>query len=167
MKVAQLCLILCDPMNYTVHGILQTRILEWVAFPFSREASQPRYRTQVSGIAGRFFTSWATGKPKNTRVGSLSLLQGIFPTQELNRGLLHCRQILYQLSYQESPDIHYSSIYHYSLLIIYPLLIYQPLTSGSVLKNLPGKQEMQVRFLGQEEALENEMATHCHSSILA
>ena len=39
---------------------------------------------------------------QNTGVGSLSLLQGIFPTQELNRGLLHCRQILYQLSYQES-----------------------------------------------------------------
>ena len=43
------------------------------------------------------------GKPKNTEVGRLALLQGIFPTQELNRGLLHCRQILYQLSYQESP----------------------------------------------------------------
>ena len=42
------------------------------------------------------------GKPKNTGVGSLSLLQGIFPTQELNQGLLHCRQILYQLSYQGS-----------------------------------------------------------------
>ena len=42
------------------------------------------------------------GKPKNTGVGSLSLLQGIFPTQELNRDLLHCRQILYQLSYQGS-----------------------------------------------------------------
>ena len=38
-------------------------------------------------------------KPKNTAVGSLSLLQGIFPTQESNQGLLHCRQILYQLSY--------------------------------------------------------------------
>ena len=48
----------CDPMDDTVHGILQARILEWVAFP---------------------------------------LLQGIFPTPELNRGLLHCRQILYQL----------------------------------------------------------------------
>ena len=45
------------------------------------------------------------GKPKNTGVGSLSLLQGIFPTQELNQGLLHCRQILYQLSYQGSPHI--------------------------------------------------------------
>ena len=41
------------------------------------------------------------GKTKNIGVGSLSLLQGIFPTQELNQGLLHCRWILYQLSYQE------------------------------------------------------------------
>ena len=43
------------------------------------------------------------GKPKNTGVGSLSLLQGIFLTQELNQGLLYCRQIPYQLSYQGSP----------------------------------------------------------------
>ena len=43
------------------------------------------------------------GKPKNTGVGSLSLLQGIFPPQELNQGLLHCRWILHQLSYQGSP----------------------------------------------------------------
>ena len=48
---------LCDPtMGYTVHGILQARILEWVAFPFSRGSSQPRDRTQASRIAGRFFT---------------------------------------------------------------------------------------------------------------
>ena len=47
------------------------------------------------------------GKPKNSGVGSLSLLQGIFPTQELNLGLLHCRWILYQLSYQESPLLLY------------------------------------------------------------
>ena len=43
------------------------------------------------------------GEPKNTGVGSLSLLQGIFPTQESNQALLRCRQILYQLSYQGSP----------------------------------------------------------------
>ena len=59
MKVAQLCLTLCDPMDYTVHGILQARILEWVAFPFSRGSSQPRDQTQVSCIAGRFFTAFA------------------------------------------------------------------------------------------------------------
>ena len=47
-------------MDYTVHGILQARILEWVAIPFFRESSLPRDRTQVSRIAGRFFTSWAT-----------------------------------------------------------------------------------------------------------
>ena len=58
VKVAQLTL--CDPTDYTVHGILQARILERVAFPFSRGSSQPRDQTQVSRIAGRFFTIWAT-----------------------------------------------------------------------------------------------------------
>ena len=48
------------PMDYTVHGILQARILERVAFPFSRGSSQPMDRTQVSHIAGRCFISWAT-----------------------------------------------------------------------------------------------------------
>ena len=57
VNVAQLCPALCDPMDYTVCGILQDRILEWVAFPFCRGASQPRDQTQVSHIAGRFFTS--------------------------------------------------------------------------------------------------------------
>ena len=66
VKVAQPCLTLCDPVNYTVHGILQARILEW---------------------------------------GSLSFLQGIFPTQGSNPGLLHCRRILYQLSHKGSPRI--------------------------------------------------------------
>ena len=46
---------LCNPMDHTVHGILQTRMLEWVSFPFSRRCSQPRDRTQVSLIAGAFF----------------------------------------------------------------------------------------------------------------
>ena len=55
MKVAQSCPALCDPTDYTFHGILQARILEWVAFPFSRGSSQPRDRTQVSRIAGGFF----------------------------------------------------------------------------------------------------------------
>ena len=57
VKVAQSCLTLCNPMDYTVHGILQARILEWVTFPFSRGSSKPRDRIQVSCIAGGFFTS--------------------------------------------------------------------------------------------------------------
>ena len=57
VKVTQSCPALCDPMDYTVHGILQTRILEWIAFPFSRGPSQSKDQTQVFCIAGRFFTS--------------------------------------------------------------------------------------------------------------
>ena len=60
-KSLQLCLTLCDPIDgsppgSSVHGILQARILEWVAIPFSRGCSQPRGWTQVSCIAGIFFT---------------------------------------------------------------------------------------------------------------
>ena len=63
--VFQSCLTLCDPVDYSlpgssVHGILQARILEWVAISFSRGSSQPRNQTQVSCIVGRFFIVWAT-----------------------------------------------------------------------------------------------------------
>ena len=60
VKVAQSCPTLCDPMDCIVHvWIIQAIILEWVAFPFSRGSSQPRGQSQVSHIAGGFFTSWA------------------------------------------------------------------------------------------------------------
>ena len=91
---------LCDPMDYTVHGILQAILLEWVAIPFSMGSSQPRDRIQVSCIAGGFLPAEPPEKPKNK--GNLSFLQCIFPTQESNWGYLHCRQILYQLSYQRN-----------------------------------------------------------------
>ena len=65
--VAQSCLTLCNPMycslsGSSIYGILQARILEWIAVPLSRASSWPRDWTQVSCIAGRFFTIWATGK---------------------------------------------------------------------------------------------------------
>ena len=94
----QSCSTLCNPMDYTDHGVLQVRILEWVAFLFSRGSSQTRDQTQISCIAGDSLPAEPQGKPKNIGVGSLSLLQQIFSTQESNQGLLHCRQILYQLS---------------------------------------------------------------------
>ena len=59
VKVVQSYLTLCDPMDYTVHGILQARILEWVAYPFFSGSSWSRNRTGVSCTAGGFFTSWA------------------------------------------------------------------------------------------------------------
>ena len=57
VEVTQSCPALCNPMDYTVHGILQARILKWVAFPYSRGSSQPRDQTQVSHIAGGFCIS--------------------------------------------------------------------------------------------------------------
>ena len=77
VKVAQSCPTLCDSMDYTVHGILQARILEGVAFTFSGESSQPRDSTspvlQVDSLPAE-----PQGKSKNTGVGSLC------PTQESN-----------------------------------------------------------------------------------
>ena len=89
------------PLDYTVHGILQTRILEWVAFPFSRGSSQPRDWSRSPTLQADSLSAESQGKPKNTGVGSLSLLQGIF--LKLNWDLLYCRWILHQLSYQGSP----------------------------------------------------------------
>ena len=62
VKVAQSCPALYDSMNYTVHGILQARIMEWIDFLFSRGSSQPRDWTHISHTAGGFFTSWATAE---------------------------------------------------------------------------------------------------------
>ena len=75
-----------QPLDYTVHGILQARILEWIAFPFYRGSSQLRDWTQVFCIAGRFFTSWATREAKNTGVGSLSLLHVDLPDPGIELG---------------------------------------------------------------------------------
>ena len=90
------------PHGYTVHGILQARILEWVAIPFSKGSSQPRDGTQVSCIAGRIFASWATREAQLKWVAD-PFSSGSSLTQESNRGLLHCRRVLYQLSYKGSP----------------------------------------------------------------
>ena len=75
VKVAQSCPTLCHAMDYTVHGILQARILEWVAVPSSRGSSQPRDRTQVSCIAGEFFTSWATREAQRKIKRSIKYIQ--------------------------------------------------------------------------------------------
>ena len=133
---------LCDPIGYTVHGILQARILEWVTqlFPSSRDLPNPGIKPRSPALQADSLPAKPPGKPKNTGVGSLSpgdlpnpgielgslalqvdslpaepqgktkntelgklsFLQWIFPTQELNWGLLLCRRILYQLSYKGS-----------------------------------------------------------------
>ena len=103
-------------------GFSKARILEWVAMPFSKGSSWPRYWTHgISWVTGKFFTAeseshsvmsnssrshrlYSPWNPlgQNTEIGSLSLLQGIFPTQGLNPGLPQCMQILYQLGLKGS-----------------------------------------------------------------
>ena len=97
-EVAQSCPTLCDPTDYsppgsTVHGILQARILEWVAISFSRGSSRPRDRTQVSRIAGRPFNLWATREAQACSLPSCKysvlLSNQIIPSCLANSNLIH------------------------------------------------------------------------------
>ena len=83
--------------------ILQARTLGGLPCPLPGTLPNPGIEPRYPALWADSLPSEPPGKPKNTGLNSLSLLQGIFPTQELNRGLLHCRHILYQLSYQGSP----------------------------------------------------------------
>ena len=101
-------LTLCDPMGCSPPGsfsmgILQARILEWVAMPSCRGLPNPGLNSRSPALQADSLPSEPPGKPKNTGVGSLLLLQGNFLTQESNWVLLYCRRILYQLNYQGSP----------------------------------------------------------------
>ena len=102
VKGAQSCPTLCDPMDYIVHEF--SRPEHWSGQPFPSPVNLPdsgiKPRSPVLQVGS--LLAEPQGKSKNTGVGSLSFLQGIFLTQELNQGLLHCRWILYQLSYQFS-----------------------------------------------------------------
>ena len=85
VKVAQSHPILCDSTDYTVHGILQARMLEWVAFPFSRDLSNPGIEPRSSTLQADSLPAESQGKSKNTGVGSLSHLHQIFPTRNRTR----------------------------------------------------------------------------------
>ena len=109
-------LVMSDSLQ--AHGLGLTGLLcpwgfsrqgHWRGLPCPPPGIKPRSPTlQVDSLLSEL-----PGKPMNTGVGSLSLLQSIFPTQELNRSFLHCRQMLYQLSYQESTHTLHIHIYIY------------------------------------------------------
>ena len=99
MKVAQLCPTLCDPMDYTVHGILQAGILEWIAIPFSRGSSQPRDRRcegwtikKAEGQGSDAFELWCWRRlftvPWIARRSNQSTLKGINPEYSLEQLML-------------------------------------------------------------------------------
>ena len=101
--VAQSCLTLCksmdcSPPGSSVYGILQARILEWVAIPFSRGSSWTRDQTWVSCIAGRFFTIWATREARNMCISSKtdnSFLALKWSVDSLNSKQIHTRRDIF------------------------------------------------------------------------
>ena len=104
----------------------------WSGYPFPSPGDLPNsgFEPRSPALQVDSLPPEPQGKPKNTRVGSLSLLQQTFLTQESNWGLLHCRQILYQLSYQGRT--------HFSIDHLLMSLVAQ------MVKNLPTMQETQV-----------------------
>ena len=101
--VAQSCPTLCEPTRLLCPwGFSRQEYWSGQYSPMhsSRGTSHPRDQIQALALQADSLLFEPQGKPKNTGVGSLSLLQGIFLTQESSRGLLHCKWILYQLSYQ-------------------------------------------------------------------
>ena len=118
VKVAQSCPTLCDPM--TIESMEFSRPEYWSGQPFPSpgDLPNPGIEPRSPALQVDSLPAEPQGKPKNTGVGSLSLLQWIFLTQESNWGLLYCRQILYQLSYQGSPILYilYKCVYGF----IYP-----------------------------------------------
>ena len=166
MKVAQSCPTLCHPTDYTIHWILQARILEWLAFPFSKGSSQPRDQTRVSRIAGGFFTSWATREVsrKEQKFRSLKLIGNfmdqlekrnradLYPSFLLNHAVRNvaCNNLLRSISFAvftvflflchvglNKTDPPFCYLTH-AWRIYWILLIFLPLNTGSLTWNTKG-----------------------------
>ena len=116
-------------MEYRVHGILQVRILEWVAIPFSRGSSKARYLNWVSHTAVRFFIVWATREPK-------------WGKDEIN-----FKREYYSL---HSLDIRTCIMLFFFFIHMRASLV------AKLVKNLPAMQETPVWFLGREDPLEKD-----------
>ena len=106
VKVAQLCPTLCDPMDYTVHGILQVRILEWVAFPSLGIFPNQGLNPGLPHCRGILYQLSHRKNPRILEWVAYPFSSRSSQSQELNWGFLHCRQILYQLAIRETPKQH-------------------------------------------------------------
>ena len=131
-SVAQLCLTLCDPMgcslpNSSILGFFRQEYWSGLPFPSPGDLPNPGIEPRSAMLGVDSLPTEPPGKPsKNTRVGNLSLLQRIFLTQESNQGLLHCRQMRYQLSYQEAqfwPSTGWQKLSSPMSLCAFPIII--------------------------------------------
>ena len=169
-KSLQSCPTRCNPMEYSppgssVHGILQARILEWVAMPSSRVSSQPRNWTQVSSAScHRQEVSLLLVPPENNScISSVQFSRSVVSNSLGPRELQHARPPCPS----PTPGVHSNSRplssnpYQFAEHILYANSFHM----AQMVKHLPAMQETQVQSLGWEDSLEKEMATH--SSTLA
>ena len=117
--VTQSCPTLCNSMDFSLPGprpwaFSRQQYLSGLLGPPSGNLPNPGIEPRSPILQADSLPSEPPGKPKNTRVGNLSLFQGIFPTQGSNPGLPYYRQILYHLSHQGSPRILEWVTYHFS-----------------------------------------------------
>ena len=121
--VTQSCLTFCNPIParlLCLWGFSRQECYSGLSCPPSGDLLNPGIKPWSPIFQADYLPAEPQEKPNNTGVGSLSLLQGTFPTQKSNQGLLHCRWILYQLSYQGSPYIYlYTYIHTYIHIYIY------------------------------------------------
>ena len=110
----------CSLPGSSVRGISQARILEWVTISSPGDLSSPGVEPRSPALQADSLPSEPQGKPKNTGMGSLSLLQGIFPTQESTRGLLQVDSLPAELSEKLHSISYLIYIQQIELSIIYP-----------------------------------------------
>ena len=115
-------------------GFFRQKYQSWLPCPPPGNLPNPRIKLKSTALRVDFLPAEPPGKPKNTGVGSLSLLQWIFLIRESNWGLLHCRQILYQLSYQGTKR-YIQKLIHFSIKIKVFLKIKIFLREASSLKS--------------------------------
>ena len=142
-------------------GFFRQEYWSGLPFPSPGDLPDPGIKPKSPALQVDSLPSEPPEKPKNNIVGCRSLLQGIFPTQESNWSLLHCRWILYQ-SYQGSPNKHNGRECRKRICIYRQTDIS---LIAQLVKNPPAMQETPVGFLGREDPLEKGQATY--SSILA
>ena len=113
--VARSCPTLCDPMDCSPPGCPRgfSRQESWSGLPCPAPGDllDPAIEPRSPALQADSLPAKPPGKPRSTGVGSLSLLQWIFPTQDSNQGLLHCRWILYLWSYQGRPNLSVAVVY--------------------------------------------------------
>ena len=142
-------------MNYSlpgssVHGILQAKTLEWIAIPLSRGSSQPRDRTRVSCIAGRFFASWATREAPRTYPVQFSSVQSLSHVQLFATPLVTARQASLSITNSQS-SLRLTSIQ--SVILSSNIILYRPLP---LLPPIPPS----IRVFSNESTLQRTLQSH-------